>query len=90
MMRRKSGSGKSTAVRKFVLDWADGKTHQHIDFVFPLHLCELNILHDKKFSLMQLLDLLFPKLLRSSLFGRDLVNLDFFLILSKPRHAPTQ
>ncbi len=56
MMRRISGSGKSTAVRKIVLDWADGKTHQHIDFVFPLHLCELNILHDKKFSLMQLLD----------------------------------
>ncbi|KAF4100115.1 NLR family CARD domain-containing protein 3-like [Onychostoma macrolepis] len=64
MMRGISGSGKSTAVRKFVLDWADGKTHQHIDFVFPLHLCELNILHDKKFSLMQLLDLLFPKLLK--------------------------
>uniref|UniRef100_A0A8C2B1Y9 Uncharacterized protein n=1 Tax=Cyprinus carpio TaxID=7962 RepID=A0A8C2B1Y9_CYPCA len=64
MMRGISGSGKSTAVTKFVLDWAHGRTHQHIDFVFPLHLCELNILYDKKFSLMQLLDLLFPKLLK--------------------------
>ncbi|KAK2887280.1 hypothetical protein Q8A67_015508 [Cirrhinus molitorella] len=62
MMSGISGCGKSTAVRKFVLDWAQGKTHQHIDFVFPLHLCELNRLHDKTFSLMQLLDLLFPKL----------------------------
>uniref|UniRef100_A0A9J7Y4P4 Uncharacterized protein n=1 Tax=Cyprinus carpio carpio TaxID=630221 RepID=A0A9J7Y4P4_CYPCA len=64
MMRGISGSGKSTAVTKFVFDWAHGRTHQHIDFVFPLHLCELNILYDKKFSLMQLLDLLFPKLLK--------------------------
>ncbi|XP_016108772.1 protein NLRC3-like isoform X2 [Sinocyclocheilus grahami] len=64
MMRGISGSGKSTAVRTFILDWARGKTHQHIDFVFPLHLCELNILHDKKLSLMHLLDLLFLKLLK--------------------------
>lgn len=62
MMRVISGSGKSTAVRKFVLIWADGKTHQHIDFVFPLHLCELNILHDKKFSLMELLDFALSKI----------------------------
>ncbi|KAL0165796.1 hypothetical protein M9458_037640, partial [Cirrhinus mrigala] len=71
MMRGISGSGKSTAVRKFVLDWAHGKTHQHIDFVFPFHLCELNILHNKKFSLMQLLDLLFPKLLKPETLERS-------------------
>ncbi|XP_052388800.1 protein NLRC3 isoform X2 [Carassius gibelio] len=62
MMRGISGCGKSTVVTKFVLDWAHGRTHQHIDFVFPLHLCELNILHDKKLSLIELLDLIFPKL----------------------------
>lgn len=71
MMRGISGSGKSTAVRKFVLDWAHGKTDQHIDFVFPLYLCELNILHDKKFSLMQLLDLIFPKLLKPETLKRS-------------------
>uniref|UniRef100_A0A8C1AJ44 NACHT domain-containing protein n=1 Tax=Cyprinus carpio carpio TaxID=630221 RepID=A0A8C1AJ44_CYPCA len=64
MMRGISGCGKTTAVRKFVSDWAHGRTHQHIDFVFPLHLCELNILHDKKLSLIEHLDLLFPKLLK--------------------------
>lgn len=64
LMRGISGCGKSTAVRKFVSDWAHGRTHQHIDFVFPLHLCELNMLHDRKLSLIELLDLLFPKLLK--------------------------
>ncbi|XP_052440628.1 NLR family CARD domain-containing protein 3 [Carassius gibelio] len=71
MMRGISGSGKSTAVTKFVLDWAHGTTHQHIDFVFPLHLCELNILHDKKLSLIELLDLIFPKLLNPETLERS-------------------
>uniref|UniRef100_A0A8C1SYQ4 NACHT domain-containing protein n=1 Tax=Cyprinus carpio TaxID=7962 RepID=A0A8C1SYQ4_CYPCA len=71
MMRGISGCGKSTAVRKFVSDWAHGRTHQHIDFVFPLHLCELNILHDKKLSLIELLDFLFPKLLKPEILERS-------------------
>lgn len=71
LMRGISGCGKSTAVRKFVSDWAHGRTHQHIDFVFPLHLCELNILHDKKLSLIELLDLLFPKLLKPEILERS-------------------
>ncbi|XP_051519111.1 NLR family CARD domain-containing protein 3-like [Myxocyprinus asiaticus] len=62
LIRGISGSGKSTAVGKLVLDWAHGKTHLNIDFVFPLFLSELNILYKNKYSLVQFLDLLFPKI----------------------------
>ncbi|XP_051991217.1 NLR family CARD domain-containing protein 3-like isoform X2 [Xyrauchen texanus] len=62
LIRGISGSGKSTAVGKLVLDWANGKTHLNIDFVFPLFLSELNILYKNKYSLIQFLDLLFPKI----------------------------
>lgn len=46
-------------MHKFTLDWAEGKTNQHIHFMFPLAFRELNMLRENKYSLIELLHLFF-------------------------------
>ncbi|XP_043965356.1 NLR family CARD domain-containing protein 3-like [Gambusia affinis] len=50
-----AGIGKTLLTQKFTLDWAEGKTNQNIDFIFPFTFRELNMLKDKKFSLVELI-----------------------------------
>ncbi|XP_030234057.1 NLR family CARD domain-containing protein 3-like [Gadus morhua] len=50
-----AGIGKTILTHKFTLDWAEGKTNQDIHFTFPITFRELNLLKDKKFSLVELL-----------------------------------
>ncbi|XP_072319536.1 NACHT, LRR and PYD domains-containing protein 14-like [Eucyclogobius newberryi] len=56
------GIGKTTAVQKCVLDWAEGRAHTHIDLLFPIPCWELSLLENEKLSLIQLLKLFFPDL----------------------------
>ncbi|KAM6994759.1 LOW QUALITY PROTEIN: protein NLRC3-like [Tautogolabrus adspersus] len=49
-----AGIGKTVLTQKYTLDWAEGKANQEMQFTFPFTFRELNVLKEKKFSLLEL------------------------------------
>ncbi|XP_038160371.1 NACHT, LRR and PYD domains-containing protein 3-like isoform X2 [Cyprinodon tularosa] len=50
-----AGIGKTVLTQKFTLDWAEGRTNQNIQFIFPFTFRQLNALKEEKFSLVELI-----------------------------------
>ncbi|KAK2811558.1 hypothetical protein Q5P01_000200 [Channa striata] len=61
MTKGVAGIGKTVLTQKFTLDWAEDKANQDIQFTFPLTFRELNVLKEKKFSLVELVHHFFPE-----------------------------
>ncbi|XP_026016829.1 NLR family CARD domain-containing protein 3-like, partial [Astatotilapia calliptera] len=56
-----SGIGKTVLTQKYTLDWAEDKANHDIEFIFPFTFRELNVLEEKKFSLVGLVHRFFTE-----------------------------
>ncbi|XP_061562913.1 NLR family CARD domain-containing protein 3-like [Cololabis saira] len=54
MTKGVAGIGKTVLTQKFTLDWAEGRTNQDIQLLLPFTFRELNVLKERKFSLVAL------------------------------------
>nr|XP_020511898.1 NLR family CARD domain-containing protein 3-like isoform X1 [Labrus bergylta]XP_029137544.1 NLR family CARD domain-containing protein 3-like isoform X1 [Labrus bergylta] len=54
MTKGVAGIGKTVLTQKYTLDWAEGKANQEMQFTFPFTFRELNVLKEKMFSLVEL------------------------------------
>nr|XP_024657283.1 protein NLRC3-like [Maylandia zebra] len=57
-----AGIGKTFLTQKFTSDWAEDKTNQDIQFMFPFPFRELNLLRDRKFNLVGLIHRFFTEI----------------------------
>ncbi|XP_053743757.1 NLR family CARD domain-containing protein 3-like [Synchiropus splendidus] len=74
-----AGIGKTLLTQKLTLDWAEGKAHQNFQLIFPFTFRELNLLKEKKLSLVELVHLFFPEAKESGLSSFEGVQVLFIL-----------
>ncbi|TDH15496.1 hypothetical protein EPR50_G00031900 [Perca flavescens] len=63
-----AGIGKTVLTQKFTLDWAEGKANQDIQFTFPFTFRELNMLKEKKYSLVELVHHFFSEIKEAGIY----------------------
>ncbi|XP_061586880.1 protein NLRC3-like [Cololabis saira] len=61
MTKGVAGIGKTVLTQKFTLDWSEGRTNQDIQFLLPFTFRELNVLKERKFSLVELVNHFFTE-----------------------------
>lgn len=66
-----AGIGKTVLTQKFALDWAEEETNQEIHFLFPFTFRELNLLKEKRFSLVELVQNFFSEIKEAGIFKFD-------------------
>ncbi|CAJ1086447.1 NLR family CARD domain-containing protein 3-like [Xyrichtys novacula] len=69
MTKGVAGIGKTVLTQKWTLDWAEDKTNQDIHFTFPFTFRELNVLKEKKFSLVELIHHFFTETKEAGICG---------------------
>ncbi|KAM4599451.1 protein NLRC3-like [Fundulus diaphanus] len=74
MTKGVAGIGKTVLTQKFTLDWAEDKAHQNIHFIFPFTFRELNVLKEKKFSLVDLVHHFFAE-------SKEICSFEHFQVL---------
>uniref|UniRef100_A0A8C6L2F4 B30.2/SPRY domain-containing protein n=1 Tax=Nothobranchius furzeri TaxID=105023 RepID=A0A8C6L2F4_NOTFU len=74
MTKGVAGIGKTVLTQKFTLDWAEDKANQDIHFLFPFTFRELNVLKEKKFSLVELVHHIFTE-------TKDICRFDKFQVV---------
>ncbi|XP_030235607.1 NLR family CARD domain-containing protein 3-like [Gadus morhua] len=74
-----AGIGKTILTHMFTLDWAEGKTNHNIHFTFPFTFRELNLLKDKRFSLVDLLHHFFIETKEAGICRYDRFQVVFIL-----------
>ncbi|XP_044201146.1 NLR family CARD domain-containing protein 3-like [Thunnus albacares] len=62
MTKGVAGIGKTVLTQKFTLDWAEDKANQDIHFTFPFTFRELNVLREKRYSLVELVHQFFTEI----------------------------
>ncbi|KAM6893965.1 protein NLRC3-like [Xenentodon cancila] len=62
MTKGVAGIGKTVLTQNFTLDWAEGRANQDIRFMFPFTFRELNVLKERKFSLVELVHHFFTEI----------------------------
>ncbi|XP_031170431.2 protein NLRC3-like [Sander lucioperca] len=62
-----AGIRKTVLTQKFTLDWAEDKANQDIQFTFPFTFRELNVLKEKKYSLVELVHRFFSEIKKAGI-----------------------
>ncbi|XP_042171459.1 NLR family CARD domain-containing protein 3-like [Oncorhynchus tshawytscha] len=72
-----AGIGKTVSVQKFILDWAEGKANQDVQFVFSFPFWELNLMKGDKHTFIKLLNHFSMETKQSRISNYDKYNVLF-------------